>query len=89
MCKLDLTHLWIDLQIFTLNTHLPQPWFDISYRYPKRIHRKDVGEEEEEGTPATTAAKFLITTDEEALDIALDLQRERAQLGDGRFGFGR
>jgi hypothetical protein len=38
MCKLDLRHLWIDLQNFTLITHLPQPGFESSYSHAKRIH---------------------------------------------------
>jgi hypothetical protein len=33
MCELDLRHLQIDLRIFTLITHLPQPGFQSSYRH--------------------------------------------------------
>jgi hypothetical protein len=31
MCELDLRHLLIDLQIFIMITHLPQPGFQSSY----------------------------------------------------------
>jgi hypothetical protein len=49
--------------------------------------RREV-DEEGEGTPVKTAAKLLITAGEEALDIALNQQRERARLGRGDGGFG-
>jgi hypothetical protein len=39
MCELDLRHVLIDLQIFILITHLPQPGFQSSYRHQKMIHR--------------------------------------------------
>jgi hypothetical protein len=38
MCELGLKHLRIDLRIFTLITHLPQPSFQSSYCHQKRIH---------------------------------------------------
>jgi hypothetical protein len=52
--------------------------------------RTEVGEDGE-GTPTPMSAKLLVTTGEEAPDIALDLERGRARhcRGNDGFGFGR
>jgi hypothetical protein len=73
MSELDLTHLWIYLQNFTVNTHYRSQGLRVLTDTRRGSTQIEVGEEGE-GTPVKTVDEILVTVGEEAPAIPLDLR---------------